>query len=710
MTASLASLAVGRDRIWLSKWQTAELIGCSLRSVERKAIAYGARRSDERSRNGSTYLEFPLDGLPEAAQRRYWTENRVVQIPSEELPKPSIGQMVLDLTTTLGPRIGSEAEQDEAKKRWAIIEKIVACKRGKREPVVRLMARVSGKSPRTIRNWVDRFEGRYYPGVSGLEALIDQPRADKGKGRVVNNAAKDLIVRLMVPGREDGILTIRQAYEAYKEHREQRAKLAGKVLDDETAARLKNYVCDDGRLKPDAQLPEVSYETFRSYVRQIPEPLLVMARGGEEEFDKTQAPLSYRNYESIPPLDYVVMDHRQLDLFCILPDSQRKNGYKLGRPWLTAAMDMRTRKWLGWALVPTPNSDSIATVLMQVLRQHGRPKSFYWDNGQDFECDWLDGVLTALGVHVTHSLVRNARAKNIEPNFKRLAAFERSLPWWCGHTPEARPERLEERLKDHEKWEHGQADKPAFPWVDELAKIVSDILEDLNRRPHTGTGMVERTATGVRRLSPNEAWEKLIGGTVREKVRWETLQFLFRERRQIKVRHDAVRLTFHGIPFIYRPGGDFDPLALSPLNGQVVEVAVNKLDLQSVAVFFRGQMVCLAENVALRGMREEAFKSDARLRRRQRRWFREMMHCCIEEVSVDGALERLQRRQEAAAAGELAEPGGEVTVMYPEAERAVAALAAGGCGGRPVQPARLEFVETTSRDDGGFDFFSGGDE
>ncbi len=56
------------------------------------------------------------------------------------------------------------------------------------------------------------------------------------------------------------------------------------------------------------------------------------------------------------------------------------------RPWVTAALDMRTRRRLSWVIVEKPNSQSIATVIKRLLLDHGRPEAFYWDNGQDFEC------------------------------------------------------------------------------------------------------------------------------------------------------------------------------------------------------------------------------------------------------------------------------------------------------------------------------------
>ena len=71
-----------------------------------------------------------------------------------------------------------------------------------------------------------------------------------------------------------------------------------------------------------------------------------------------------------------------------------KGVWKLGRPWITAAIDMWTRKWLAWFIVETPSSDSIAAVLKRVFLDHGLPEYCYWDNGRDFRSEWLEGRRT----------------------------------------------------------------------------------------------------------------------------------------------------------------------------------------------------------------------------------------------------------------------------------------------------------------------------
>ena len=173
------------------------------------------------------------------------------------------------------------------------------------------------------------------------------------------------------------------------------------------------------------RLNSASYATFLRWYERIPEVVRTMAREGGEAYQNRHEIISHREISATEPLEYVVMDHRRLDIFCLIPE---RGGWTLARPWLTAAIDMRTRKWLGWVICETPSSDSIAATLKQVFLQFGLPKEVYWDNGKDFRCEWLEGkhvksedrrrvgeldpawrgVMGTLGIRVRHAIVRRA--------------------------------------------------------------------------------------------------------------------------------------------------------------------------------------------------------------------------------------------------------------------------------------------------------------
>ena len=421
---------------------------------------------------------YALSRLPLETQLK-WAQRREVVPISTEAPCEGAGQLAFDLAIPVGCNLTTE-ELAKAEERYRVIAPLIEPEKHRalwagrtKDQVVELLAtrhtrtlKKGGTAPlskRTIYNWLARWEGKK-DDRGGIAALVDRDRRDKGKPRKLNAAGFDLVVKLLTPKAGPngyGELAVRDAFIAYEEERRWRLGITGVILENGDAQRLQNYVDDDGRLFPEAQLPRASYPTFWRWVKQLPKPLLTLGRKGREAFDNTEVPYSYRNLAKLKPLEWVVMDHRQLDVFCL---ARAPKGWKLIRPWVTAALDMRTRRWLSWVIVEQPNSHSIATVVKRLLLEHGRPQAFYWDNGQDFECHWLDGVLQSLQIKVTHSSVKRARSKIIEPNFRSLAHFERQLPWWTGHKPEARPdERLEVLQTQHERWIQGQGRSSTMP-------------------------------------------------------------------------------------------------------------------------------------------------------------------------------------------------------------------------------------------------------
>jgi hypothetical protein len=357
------------------------------------------------------------------------------------------------------------------------------------------------------------------------------------------------------------------------------------------------------------------------------------------------------------------MDHRVLDIFCLAPD---RRGWRLVRPWLTAAIDMRTRKWLAWVIVETPSSDSIAAVLKRVFIDHGIPKALYWDNGKDFRCEWLEGkhqrsrqsarvgelgeswrgVLGTLGVRVHHAIVKNARAKIIEPNFGRIAKFDQTLPEWCGHKPTARPEGYAKLVGQHEAWMAGERADTPFRTISAVADLYGRVIEDLNERELEGEAMHKATPTGRGWMCPNEAWEILIGKVERRSIDAELLQFCFAKRKELTVKHGEVKMSFLGRDYHYRINGN--DIALMALNGRAVGVAYDPLDLGEAAIYFESGFVGLANCVELRRMGESAFSEDERNRRAARREVRRFIDAVHRAVPVPSPETRLERRRSVA--------------------------------------------------------------
>ncbi len=497
----------------------------------------------------------------------------------------------------------------------------------------------------------------------GISGLIPRDRSDKGKPRRFGDADLEFILGAALPSRGlNGIFSVREIYRLHTEERVWRDDHLGKKLSDPDQKRYKAYLDCDGRLSERMRLNSASYATFLRWYERIPEVVRTMAREGGEAYQNRHEIISHREISATNPLQYVVMDHRRLDIFCLI---RERRGWKLARPWLTAAIDMRTRKWLGWVVCETPSSDSIAAVLKQVFLAWGLPEEVYWDNGKDFRCEWLEGthvkregrrrlgeldlawqgVMGTLGIRVRHAIVRRARSKIIEPNFGRIGDFDRTLPEYCGHKPGARPEWFQDMVKQHEAWAAGKRERTPFRTISQIAALYDQAIEDLNERELQGEGMQKTTPTGKGWCAPNECWELLIDQVPRRSVPLEVLQFAFNKRKELTIRHGELKMTFGGTPYHYRLRGN--PVGLMPYEGKKVELAFDPLDLGEAVVYCESRLIGLADCVPLRHMGLNDFVEDERMRRAGRREIKKAIAAVHQGLPMLRAEERLARRQAA---------------------------------------------------------------
>jgi transposase InsO family protein len=615
---------------------------------------------------------------------------------------------------------GNEAEQTKAGEEFRrLIDPIVnpgrypdLHNRFKRKcDLLEHLARENGIHVRTLRRKLKRWEQQ------AINGLMRKIREDKGESRALNNAAREFIIGAVLPKPDSyGELSTRDIFRVYEEERRWRADHLGKPICPVDRVRYRRYVGANGCLLPSAELPKASYPTFCRQVAQIPELVKTMARQGEDAYRNGEL-ISYRDLASTRPLDFIVMDHRVLDIFCLIP---ARRGWKLGRPWLTAAIDMRTRKWLAWVIVETPSSDSIAAVLKQTFLKFGLPKACLWDHGRDFRCHWLEGrkeqsrpsgaigalpekwpgVLESLGVRVHHAIVKRARSKLIEPAFINVANFDRTLPEWCGHKPGARPERFDKLLKEHEAWLSGERNSTPFRTIAEVAQLYSEVLEDLNERPHQGVGMSKVLPQGKGWYCPNEIWKLLINGVPKRSVPEEVLQLCFAKRRELTIRNEEVRATFGGKQYHYRLEGN----RLFALNDRKVELAYDPLDLGTGAIYYNEEFIGLARCCELRLMGEDGFIQDERDRRATRREVKRYIAAVHQVVPVPDAETHLARRRAVAPARpDVERPTAAVNLPKAIADAHAAQEAERFADVEAIHVERIE--QPADGDDGTFSFF-----
>lgn len=97
----------------------------------------------------------------------------------------------------------------------------------------------------------------------------------------------------------------------------------------------------------------------------------------------------------VRPFQYVHMDHTQLDLLLVSPDSRKP----LGKPWLTLAIDAESREIVAFYLTfEAPSYRSCMMVLRDLVKRHGRmPAMLVLDNGKEFHSGALERVCRLYG-------------------------------------------------------------------------------------------------------------------------------------------------------------------------------------------------------------------------------------------------------------------------------------------------------------------------
>ena len=705
----------------LAKRDVVELSGLCERTIERTLAPY----EGPAGRNGKPVPLYALAELPADVQQRWArTEQRMVVeiVPGNE------AQLSLALTIPVGPNL-SDADRLEASWRFGGIEALLDREKyhllhvqyPRMGELLPYLAKLHAVKVRTIYRWLDAWK------AGGLPALVRKDRADKGMPKLLSAAARDLLIALAMPQRGAyGALRVAEMWRVYCEELTWRAAHVGRRLGDFDRGKYAGYVDTAGMLAPEAQLPQISYETFRVWFNRIPAMVRDLARSGNETYRNRHDILSHRNIAATMPMDYVVMDHRRLDVFCLIKN--RQGGWTLARPWLTAALDMRTRKWLAWAIVETPSSDSIATVLKRVFIDHGVPAALYWDNGKDFICEWFEGrkranrkapavgeldgtwrgVLGTLDIAVHHAIIRNARAKLIEPNFDRVANFDRTLPEYCGHKPGTRPDAFDDMLAAHEKWLAGERPAPAFRTIEQIATLYSAALRNINETPLEGDGMRKVTPTGRGWMCPNEAWELLIPKVARRTVPVDVLHMCFAKRKELTVHNGEVSTTLNGQPYHYRMADN--SLRLMTLDGNTGELAYDPLDMGEAALYYDSRFFGLVRCVELRRMGEQGFVQDEKDRRGARREIKRAVEMAHHLAPVCTPEERLARREEVVPQRLIAarvEVPVDVPASVVEATAAVQEEKAFQFAVAPAAVERLEQAARPTGDDDVFNFFQG---
>jgi len=486
-----------------------------------------SREGDQRAANGRPTRLYLAASLP----ARHALE---LVPPSMQVPLPlfAVAPRVPELRITLPDPVAQKLadqrfeiirpilEYDADPERWSALQLNDKSRVNSKTQLVRYIAQISqpSVSERTVWGWYRAIKKNNFAG------LAKKPRRDKGNSHWADESAAN---------REMAELA---AYGYLREHLHK--KMCWEIVK-----------CRAGQLG----IAAPSYETIRAMLENLPAPVRTLALEGRRKYDEVFAPYICRGYEDMEAGEIIVSDHAlhdvlvQNDLFD-LKDRQHM------RLRFTGLIDMRSRKFLGYAWSQEGSSRSITRALRHMFARYGPARLFYCDNGKDFQKAgrggrspaWriedippeAIGVIARLGMEIGFCLPFHPQSKLIErANNTIHQRFDRRFVTYCGPTPEQRPDRCNAALERHKKLlAQGRPDESDLPLASEFIKACVAWIE--GEYSH----MTKLKAKGMQGLTPNEAYEKYRWQQQPPTPEPQVLDCLLAERELRTIREGAIEM------------------------------------------------------------------------------------------------------------------------------------------------------------------------
>jgi transposase InsO family protein len=514
------------ERVWITVGEVTRLTGWHAQHARRLAREgrLQSRPSERAQRNGRAEQEYALSSLPVGAQLKFLKQPLLSGPTCTALAlhsDPSQTNLFASLPEITDPErlLFSPEQNAQAMKRLEAIAPLLefSSHRKRSRPTfrtigglaIRSMNSLAGYvadqhrvSTRTLWNWYAQYKKLGYAG------LIDRVRSDKGKSRF------------------------------FEAHPGVRAFVESKYLRERLSVRLVyQAMLRDWRTFAQGNSRPPSYSAVRSYLAALPKPLLILSREGKRQFQERCEPYLLTDFDSLLPNQIWVSDHGQHDVWVRNDLFSGVSTNAAVRPWLTAVLDMRSRKVVGTAWSANPSSHTISSALRIGIADFGIPQVLYVDNGKDFEkigrVDFspeCSGVLIRLGIQPKYCLPGHPQSKLIESWFGTVRKrFDCLWPSYCGPGPKDRPEQCTIALAEHQAFLKGKRKNSPLPLASEFIVTARQWVEEYNsQHSHGGRGMKGRT--------PDEVFnELLVPGQRRLIESPEVLYALFWDRQRRKV-------------------------------------------------------------------------------------------------------------------------------------------------------------------------------
>jgi transposase InsO family protein len=275
-------------------------------------------------------------------------------------------------------------------------------------------------------------------------------------------------------------------------------------------------------------------------------------------------------------MEWVCGDHHNFDFVINF------NG-KICRPWLTAFIDMRSRKILGWWIDLIPNTLTIARSFSMLVDEGGLPGNALIDNGKDFRSRWfagsawkdrkikldkegmllMDGILQECGCKAHFATPYRGQSKPIERLFGTIIQlFSKAQNFYTGSNTVDAPEERQlywKRINGRDRIE--------------VTYTLEKLREDFGRFVTWYNSSWNHTGNGMEGKTPDEAFfANLVS---RREMPQELRKYIFAIRERRVVQRNGVFLD--GISYYNEK--------LIKLIGDRVEVRRDINDIGKVAIF-----------------------------------------------------------------------------------------------------------------------------
>ncbi len=280
---------------------------------------------------------------------------------------------------------------------------------------------------KTVERWAVEAKKAQQAGSDLVEALApkygDHKRGVRG---VSKEQAAILLAWAMNPNKHNLAEVIRQARESM---------LIRGVPDRQSEATYRRFL-EDWR---DHHINEWTYE-----------------REGKQAWNDKCAYYLKRDYDRLAVGDCLVADGHTLNFNSINPYTGKPK-----RLTLITFMDMKSNFPVGWEIMPTESTRSIAAALRRAVLTLGKlPLCLYLDNGRafgakhftgDLKQSGIEGLFRRLGIETIFAWPYHGQSKTVERWHKTLKEFEKQMPTYTGGNIDEKPPHLHRGEQEHRK-------------------------------------------------------------------------------------------------------------------------------------------------------------------------------------------------------------------------------------------------------------------